>query len=90
MTKYFYKNCQRESDHDKTLEKSAECTSEIFQDKRSLFFKWQTNLKILILHQKLIGLYQNVYSTIKKIPTMPPLIVDGKFISDFFRESKPF
>lgn len=32
----------------------------------------------------------NVYSTIKKILAMPQLIVDGKFISDFFRESKPF
>ena len=57
LTKYIYKNCQRESDHGKVLEESAERIKEFLKLKRSIFLKWQTNFKIIILHQKLIQLY---------------------------------
>ena len=57
LTKYFYRNGQKESNHDKVSKKSAECTRDILEVKKnSLFLKWQTNLKMLLLHQNVIGL----------------------------------
>ena len=35
LIKYFYKNGQMKCDYDKILEKSAECTTEIFEAKKN-------------------------------------------------------
>ena len=39
LTKIFYKNGQRNSDHIKVLEKSEECTSLISEAKRTIFLR---------------------------------------------------
>ena len=39
LTKYFYKNGQRKIDHDKILEKSVECTKQIFETKKNYILK---------------------------------------------------
>ena len=40
LTKYFYRNGQKESNHDKVSKKSAECTRDILEVKKnSLFLK---------------------------------------------------
>ena len=57
LTKIYYKNGQKNSDHIKVLEKSEECTSLIFEAKKIIFLKWPPNLKILIQLQKHIGSY---------------------------------
>ena len=56
LRKYFCRNGQRESDRDKVLEKSAEVLERFLKLKDSIFLKWQANLKMLLAHQKLIGL----------------------------------
>ena len=56
LAKFLCRNGQRESDRDKVLEKSAECTREILKATNSIFLKWQADLKMLLLHQKIIGL----------------------------------
>ena len=63
LTKYFYKNGRRESDYN-VLEKSAECTWEIFKAKKKYIV--ETNLKILILLQEHTGLYFAVCSIMKR------------------------
>ena len=37
LRKYFYRNGQRESDRDKVLEQSAECTREILEAKKTVY-----------------------------------------------------
>ena len=39
LTKYFYKNDQREKDRNKVLKKSTECTRDILEAKNNMFFK---------------------------------------------------
>ena len=65
LTKIFYKNGLRKSDHVKVLEESTECTNTILGAKKTIFLKWLPNLKILILLQKLSGQYWIASSTIK-------------------------
>ena len=57
LTKIFYKNGQRNSDHIKVLENSEECTSLFLKLKRTIFLKWPPKLKILIQLQKYIVPY---------------------------------
>lgn len=49
LAKYFYKKGQGKNDHVKLLEKSEECTWDVFRLKRGTFVKWQANWKILRL-----------------------------------------
>ena len=64
LKKYFYGNGQGESDRNKLLGKSAECTREIHDTKR--FFYCTKN----VLDYNKYLLYN------KKIPALPPLLVD--------------
>ena len=45
LTKYFYRNVQRESDRDKVLEKSAECTRKILEAKKQYILKMTSKLE---------------------------------------------
>ena len=45
LTKYFYRNGQRECDCSKVLEKSVECTREILKAKRQYIFKMTNKLE---------------------------------------------
>ena len=83
LTKMFYKNGQKTTDCEKVLIKSAECTKEILEAK---------NIYILAMSQKLEDskTAPKTYWTIlnrlicnKKIPAIPPLFVNGNFVSDF-------
>ena len=44
LTKFFYKNGQRKTDHEKVLEKSAECTQEILEAKKNYILKMTQKL----------------------------------------------
>ena len=44
LTKVFYKNGQRKTDHDKVLEKSEECTKQILEAKKNYILKMTKKL----------------------------------------------
>ena len=67
LTKFFYKNGQREVDHDKVLEKSEECTKQILEAKKKCIFKRTKNLEDSNTSSKSYWtiLVYSVYSIIK-------------------------
>ena len=90
LTKYFYRNVQRESDRDKVLEKSAEFTREILEAKRQYFLKMTSKLEDAFSAPKTYWTIINHLLYNKKIPAIPPLLVDGNFISDFNKKANLF
>ena len=74
LTKYFYKNGQREKDHNKVLKKSAERTR--------IFLKLKTicslNDKVEYAITAPYWIITITYYTIK-YPAMPPLLADENF-----------
>ena len=90
LTKYFYRNGQRESDHCKVLEKSAECTREILEAKRQYILKTTSKLEDAFSTPKTYWTIINHLLYNKKIPVIPPLLVDGNFVSDFNKKANLF
>ena len=83
MTKCYYKNGQKKSDYKKLFERSSDCTKEILEAKNSHILKTTTKLQDPKTAAKtcwsiLSGLLYN-----NKTPAIPPLFVNGKFVSDF-------
>ena len=77
-------------DHDKILEKSKEQIEQILEAKKNCFVKMTKKLADSNTSPK-------AYCTIlkhllynKKFPTIPPLLVDGKLVSDFCRKANIF
>ena len=83
LTKFFYRNGQKESDRDKVLEKSAECTREILKAKKQHILKMTSRLEDAFTAPKNYWAIINHLLNNKKILAIPPLFVDGNFISDF-------
>ena len=83
LTKYFYRNGQRKSDRDKMLEKSAECTREILEAKRAYILKMTNKLEDAFSASETYWTIINHLLYNKKIPAIPPLLVDGNLVSDF-------
>ena len=90
LTKYFYRNGQRESDRDKVLEKSAECTREILESKRQYILKMTSKLEDDFSAPKTYWTVMNHLLYNKEIPAIPALLVDGNFISDFNKKANLF
>ena len=90
LTKYFYRNGQRESDRDKVLEKSTECTTEIPEAKRQYTLEMTSKLKDAFSAPKTYWTIINHLLYNKKIPAIPPLLVDGNFVSDFNKKANLF
>ena len=88
MTKYFYRNGQ--SVRDKVLEKSAECTREILEAKRQYILKMASKLEDAFSVPKTYWTIINHLLYNKKIPAIPPLLVDGNFVSDFNKKANLF
>ena len=70
------------SDYEK-LEKSSDCTKEILEAKNNYILKMTTKLQDPKTAAKTYRaiLSRPLYK--KKIPAIPPLFVNGKFVSDF-------
>ena len=70
------------SDYEK-LEKSSDCTKEILEAKNNYILKMTTKLQdpktAAKTHRAILS--RPLYK--KKIPAIPPLFVNGKFVSDF-------
>ena len=90
LTKYFYRNGQRESDRDKVLEKSAECTREILEAKRQYILKMTCKREDAFSAPKTYWTIINHLFYNKKIPAIPPLLFDGNFASNFNKKANLF
>ena len=90
LTKLFYKNSQRKIDHDKVLEKSEECAKQILEAKKNYIPKITKNLGDSNTSSKTHWTILNCLLYNKKLPTMPPLLVDGKLVTDFCKKANIF
>ena len=82
LTKIFYKNGQRKTDHEKLVEKATECTNEILEAKTNYILKMSKKLEDSHTAPKAYWTILNRLTYNKKIPAIPSLFVDGIFISD--------
>ena len=83
LTKLFYKNGQTTTDHKNVLLKSAECTKEIIEAKKMYILTMSKKLEDSKTAPKTYWTILNRLIYNKKIPTIPPLFVNGNFVSDF-------
>ena len=90
LTKCFYKNGQRNSDHIKVLQKSEECTNLISEAKKNYILKMTSKLEDSNTAPKTFWSILNRFLYNKKIPAIPPLLVDGTFIPDFCEKANLF
>ena len=90
LTKMFYKNGQRNSDHIKSLEKSEECTSLISEAKENYILKKTSKLEDPNTDSKLYWSILNRFLYNKKTPAIAPLFVYRNFISDFCEKENLF
>ena len=90
LAKYFYRNGQRESNQDKVLEKSAECTREILEGNRQYILKMTSKLEDAFSAPKTYWTITNHLLYNKKIPAIPPLLANGNFVSDFNKKANLF
>ena len=88
LTKIFYKNGQKNSDYIKVLEKSEECTSLISEAKKNYILKMTSKLEDSNTASKTYWSILNRFLYNKKIPAIPPSLVDGNLISDFCEKAK--
>ena len=90
MTKFFYKNGQRKTHHDKVLEKSEECTKQILEAKKNYILKMTKKLADSNTSLKTYWTILNRLLYNKKLSTIPPLLVDGKLVSGFRKKANIF
>ena len=90
LTKMFYKNGQKSTDKDKVLAKSAECTKNILEAKNNYILKMTKKLEDSNTDPKTYWAILNRLLYNKKIPAIPPLCIDGKFVSDFYKKANIF
>ena len=78
----FYKNGQKTEDHE-VLQISAECTNEILEAKNTYILKMSKKLEDPKCAPKTYWTILNRLICNKKVPTIPPLFVNGNYVSDF-------
>ena len=90
LTKIFYKNGQKTTDRDKVMLKSAECTQEILEAKKTYIFTMSKKLEDSKTAPKAYWTILNRLIYNKKIPAIPPLFVKGNFAPDFSLKANLF
>ena len=83
LEKSYYKNGQRKIDYNKLLEKSADCTKKITQAKNDYINKMTDIFQNPSIAPKTFRAILSRLLYDKSIPAIPPLLIDGKFVSDF-------
>ena len=86
LTKFFYKNGQKEHEHDKVSEKSDECTRKIFEAEKNHFLKMTNKLENPNTVPKTYWTILEYFFWNKNISTIPPILADGKLVSDFYEK----
>ena len=90
LTEYFYKNGQIKFNHEKILEKSVECPKNIIEVKKNYILNMTSKLADSHTAPKSYWTLLNNLLCNVKIPAIPPLLVDEKFVSDFYEEPDIF
>ena len=90
LTKCYYKNGQKKSDYEKLLEKCSDCTKEILEAKNNYTLKMTTKLQDPKTAAKTYWAILSRLLYKKKIRAIPPLFVNGKFVSDFWEKRNLF
>ena len=90
MTKCCYRNGQKKFDYEKLLEKSSACTKEILEAKNNYILKMTKKLQDPKTAAKTCWAILSRLLHKKKIPAIPPLFVNGKFVSDFCEKANLF
>ena len=86
LANYFYKNGQIKCDDDEILQKSAECTGEMLETKKSYKLNITSKLADSNSAPKTRWGLLNRLQYNKKIPAIPPFLAFGKFVSEFFEK----
>ena len=90
MTKCYYKNGQKKSDFEKLLEKSSDCTKEILEAKNIYILKMMTKFQDPKTAAKTYWAILSRLLYKEKILAIPPLFVNGKFVSNFCEKTNLF
>ena len=90
MTKSYYKNGQKKSDFEKLLEKSSDCTKEILEAKNIYILKMMTKFQDPKTAAKTYWAILSRLLYKEKILAIPPLFVNGKFVSNFCEKTNLF
>ena len=90
LTKLFYKNGHRKIDHDKVLEKSEECTKQILEAKKNYILKMTKKVADSNTSSNSYWTILNCLIYDKNLQTIPPLLVDGKMVSEFCKKANIF
>ena len=94
MTKIYYKNDLRKNDHVYVLEFTnkqnvlTECTIKILEAKKNYILKMTTKLEDTAPKTYWAILNRLLFN--KRIPPIPPLLVDGSFVSDYCEKANLF
>ena len=83
LTKFCYKNGQRKKDQEKLEAKAAYCTEQISKAKNDYILRMINKLNDPNTAPKTYWSILNYFLYTKKIPAILPILINGKFISDF-------
>ena len=90
LTNYFYRDGQKESNHDKVSKRSAECTRDILEVKKQFILKMTNKFEDAFIAPKSYWTLINHPLYNKKIPVILPLLVDWNFVSNFNKKTNLF
>ena len=88
LTRAYYKYGQRKSDFEKLIVKTNECKEIISDAKAKYIIQLFEKLNDPITALKTYWKVRNRFLNNKKIPAIPPLLVNGEIISNFSQLSK--
>ena len=90
LTKFFYKNGQKREDKEKLEAKAAYCTEQIMKAKNDYTQRMTNKLNDPKAAPKTYWSILNRFLYNKKIPVIPPLLVNGKFVLNFCTKANLF
>ena len=90
LVKQYYKNGKKNTDLEKILTKSNECTEIILAAKEKYINELSKKLSNPKTAPKTYSKILNRILSNKKIPSIPPLLVNGEMIPNFSKEAKLF
>ena len=90
LTYFFYKNCQKREEKEKLETKPTYCTEQIVKAKNDYTKRMTNKLNDSKAAPKTYSSILNRFFHNKKIPAIPTLLVNGKFVSSFCTKANLF
>ena len=90
LTKAYYRSGQSEQTHNALTKKSKECTEMIIKEKSEYIRRMSQKLNDTLAAPKTYWTILNRFLHNKKIPLIPPLLVNGEVVSDFSTKAELF